>query len=183
MGRLCFAHQSMTFDDAFHTFKANEYALQKQLVDAVLLANYAAADKIKMDLHTTAPSCSDDVRSLLEKSRGKFIGQCFFHKKYGYRGVIFKPDCRCRMDVSWVRTMGLHCLERGADQPFYHCLVDVRDRPGDQTTYVADDNIAPSTDAFAIQHPLLLSLFTPVPELQCYVGTDQLESGLWDYDD
>ena len=26
-------------------------------------------------------------------------------------------------------------------QPFYHVLVDCRDRPGDQSTYVAEENI------------------------------------------
>lgn len=183
MGRLSFEYQSMTFEDAFHDLKAKEYALQKQLVDAVLLSNYTTADKIKMELHTTAPRCSDEVRLQLEKGRGKFIGQCFFHKKNGYRGVIFKPDYRCRMDESWIQMMGVRCLDRGPDQPFYHCLVDVRDRPGAQTTYVAEDNVTPSTDAFAIQHPLLPSLFTPVPELECYIGTDRLDSVLSDYDD
>lgn len=183
MGRLSFECQTMTFQEAFHRFKAKEYDLQKQLVDAVLLSNFKLADKIKMELHTIAPPCDDDVRLLLEKGRGNFIGQCFFHKKNGYRGVIFKPDYRCRMDETWIQMMGVRCLERGPDQPFYHCLVDERDRPGAQTTYVAEDNVHPSTEAFSIQHPLLSSLFTAVPELQCYIGTESLEYILSDYDD
>eukprot|EP00210_Caulerpa_lentillifera_P003741 g3574.t1 len=183
MGKLCLEWESKSFEDAFHTLKAKEYELQKAIVDSVLISNFNTADKLKVQLHTMAPGCSDEVRSLLEKGRGKFIGQCFFHKKNGYRGVIFKPDARCRMDESWVQMMGVRCLERGPDQPFYHCLVDVRDRPGAQTTYVAEDNVALSTDAFTIQHPLIHSLFTEVPELKCYVGTDSLDFILSEYDD
>lgn len=183
MGKLCLEWETKSFEDAFHTLKASEYELQKAIVDSVLISNFNEADKLKMQLHTIAPGCSDEVRSLLEKGRGKFIGQCFFHKKNGYRGVIFKPDARCRMDESWVQMMGVRCLERGPDQPFYHCLVDVRDRPGAQTTYVAEDNVTLSNEAFTIQHPLIHSLFTEVPELKCYVGTDSLDFILSEYDD
>lgn len=183
MGKLCLEWETKSFEDAFHTLKATEYDLQKAIIDSVLISKFNEADKLKMQLHTIAPGCSDEVRSLLEKGRGKYIGQCFFHKKNGYRGVIFKPDARCRMDESWVQMMGVRCLERGPDQPFYHCLVDVRDRPGAQTTYVAEDNVALSTEAFTIQHPLIHSLFTEVPELKCYVGTDSLDFILSEYDD
>ena len=33
--------------------------------------------------------------------------------------------------------MGIHRLPHGGEQPFYHVLVDERDRPGTHTTYVA----------------------------------------------
>jgi hypothetical protein len=33
--------------------------------------------------------------------------------------------------------MGIHRLPHGGQQPFYHVLVDERDRPGTHTTYVA----------------------------------------------
>lgn len=33
--------------------------------------------------------------------------------------------------------MRVDALPGGREQPFYHVLVDVRDRPGPQTTYVA----------------------------------------------
>lgn len=170
------------FEEAFTQFKMTEYQLQKSLVDAVVVENYGRADKIKRELHTSAPECSSDVRTQLEGSRGKFVGQCFYHKKYGYRGVIFKPDPKCRMDDSWIDMMGVRRLPRGHTQPFYHCLVDMRDRPGGQTTYVAEENILPSCDAFTVQHPLLGSLFIEIPQLKCYIGTENLERVLDEYD-
>lgn len=33
--------------------------------------------------------------------------------------------------------MGVRRLQAGTQQPFYHVMVDERDRPGGQTTYVA----------------------------------------------
>lgn len=35
------------------------------------------------------------------------------------------------------QAMGIHRLQAGTQQPFYHVMVDERDRPGGQTTYVA----------------------------------------------
>jgi len=183
MGRLSREYLSRNFEDAFHELKAKEYDLQKKLVDAVLIHNYVLADKIKTELRTTVPPCSDEDRILLEKGRGKFVGQCFLHKKNGYRGVIFKADCKCRMDDSWIQMMGVDSLERGRNQPFYHCLADCHDRPGAQTTYVAEDNVSPAGDAFPVDHPWMDSLFIAVPELKCYVGTERLHYVLTDYDD
>ena len=36
--------------------------------------------------------------------------------------------------------MGVDRLRLGRQQPFFHCLVDERDRPGAVTTYVAQVN-------------------------------------------
>ena len=51
--------------------------------------------------------------------------------------------------------MRVSLLAHGAKQPFYHILVDVRDRPGGQTTYVAQENIVPSRKPHHIDHPLV----------------------------
>ena len=42
---------------------------------------------------------------------------------------------------AWIETMGVDGLPKGRDQPFYHVLVDARDRAGDQVTYVAQENM------------------------------------------
>ena len=39
--------------------------------------------------------------------------------------------------VTTAQAMGIHRLPHGGQQPFYHVLVDERDRPGTHTTYVA----------------------------------------------
>lgn len=174
---------STPFREAFSRFKSNEYELQKNLVNAVRLEDSNRASSLETELRASPPKCSNQVRAQLEKSRGKFVGQCFYHKHYGYRGVIFKPDHTCRMDQNWIDSSGLDTLPRGLDQPFYHCLVDMRDRPGGQTTYVAEENIEASHEAFSVQHPLLGSLFVEVPQLRCYVGTEGLERVLHEYPD
>ena len=46
----------------------------------------------------------------------------------------------------WQLQMGVAQLSKGANQSFYHVLVDRRDRPGDQTSYVAEENLRLSDD-------------------------------------
>ena len=56
-------------------------------------------------------------------------------------------------------------LARGRHQPFYHVLVDARDREGNQVTYVAEDNISsmlyknlwPTGDS--LQHAMVNDVF------------------------
>lgn len=46
-------------------------------------------------------------------------------------------DPHCLADEAWIQQMRVDMLPSGREQPFYHVLVDERDRPGAQTTYVA----------------------------------------------
>ena len=48
-------------------------------------------------------------------------------------------------------------------QPFYHVLVDDRDRPGSQITYVAEENIRAlgADDAEPVSHQAALQLLRP----------------------
>lgn len=182
MGLLPLCVEARPFQEAFSEFKSREYALQKNLVETISdREGQTARQRIVQELRTSAPECSESTMTALEKSRGKFVGQCFYHKKYRYRGVIFKPDPHCQLGEDLIESSGVRTLPRGADQPFYHCLVDMRDRPGGLTTYVAEENIVASENAFDVQHPLLQSLFVEVPELRCYVGTERLERVLDEY--
>ena len=45
-------------------------------------------------------------------------------------------------DKARVQFMGVDKLRLGRNQPFFHCLVDERDRPGAVTTYVAQVSTA-----------------------------------------
>jgi len=81
------------------------------------------------------------------------LGQCLLHRKYGYRGVVVGYDASCRQSDEWCRTMGIHTLHHGRDQPFYHVLVDVRDRPGGHISYVAQENISLDRPSEPLQHP------------------------------
>lgn len=95
-------------------------------------------------------------------------GSVLKHRKFGYRGVIVgNVDHTCGQPESWIRQMGVDMLPRGRYQPWYHVLVDVRDRPGGQYCYVCHDNISLwvagaedlETDLGPIQHPDLFAVF------------------------
>ena len=69
-------------------------------------------------------------------------GRCIKHRRFGYRGVVVRSaDHTCQMHENWCRQMGVDGLRRGRYQPWYHVLVDERDRPGAQCCYVCHDNI------------------------------------------
>ena len=91
------------------------------------------------------------------------IGQALRHRKYQYRGVIVGFDLECTQSEEWMQMMNVEGLTRGRMQPFYNVLVDERDRPGAQMSYVAEENIVPDSPVSErLQHPaaaeLLLSL-------------------------
>ena len=77
------------------------------------------------------------------------LGQCMTHKKFGYRGVVVGWDSECRQKEEWCEK---HLGGASKQQPFYHVLVDVRDRPEPQMTYVAQEDLRP-TPLVPIQHP------------------------------
>lgn len=71
------------------------------------------------------------------------VGQFYRHRRFGYRAVVIGFHPKCEQSSEWQEQMGISKLERGAEQPFYHSLVDSRDRNGAQLTYVAEENVAP----------------------------------------
>lgn len=98
------------------------------------------------------------------------VGQVFRHRTYGYKAVIIGWDTCCKASPEWVASTGTARLPRGTQQPFYHCLVDIRDRPEAQVSYVAQDNIdatfvADDEGAFnaasnVVVHPLAAKYFS-----------------------
>jgi len=68
------------------------------------------------------------------------VGQVVKHKRWGYRGVIIGWDETARAPASWIAEMHKGNPEwRG--QPNFAILVDTRDRPAPQITYVPQDNL------------------------------------------
>ena len=115
--------------------------------------------------------------------RVKFCcGEQVRHRKYGYRGVVVGWDCTCTANEDWVGIMGVRNLKSGTEQPFYHVLVDVRDRTDAQTTYAAqenleqlkfDENIKELADP--IMHPEIEAYFTSfVPVEGRYILSENL---------
>ena len=64
------------------------------------------------------------------------------HKKWGYHGVIMGWDNAARAPEEWLKEMhGENTHWR--DQPNYAVLVDTRDRPAPQMTYVPQVSLPP----------------------------------------
>ena len=83
------------------------------------------------------------------------------HRKYGYVGVIAKADRVCLAPEDWIRQMGVDGLPgHGRNQPFYRVLVDERHRPGQQETYVAQENIKVLGDRVMADDERVVSQFT-----------------------
>ena len=106
-------------------------------------------------------------------------GDCVLHRKYGYRGVIVGWDDECEQSDEWVSAMRVEELEQGSRQPFYHVLVDTRDRSPPQVCYVAQENVdrvgdvaaEPLEDGGADAEPSAASLRLPIqhPEIESYM--------------
>jgi len=97
-----------------------------------------------------------DVRDTRPPHMQFRVGQVVKHKRWGYRGVIIGWDEEARAPQDWLDEM--HKNNPGwKSQPNYAVLVDTRDRPAPQITYVPQENIEvmkhtkvlhPSTDDY-----------------------------------
>jgi len=68
------------------------------------------------------------------------VGNIFRHTKFGYRGVIYGWHDSCPEEGQTLIHSGQESIQNGPNQPFYHVLIDTRDRPA-QTSCVAEENI------------------------------------------
>ena len=105
-------------------------------------------------LHVHADAVRDlfEARGLLAPRPGRDLdalvvlytaGHPIKHRAFGYRGVILgTPDHTCMQGAQWIEQMGVDDLPRGRHQPWYHVLVDTRDRPTPQMCYVCHENIS-----------------------------------------
>ncbi|XP_067946355.1 uncharacterized protein [Watersipora subatra] len=92
------------------------------------------------------------VRSPRPKTALYRVGQVITHKKYGYRGVIVGWDPHAKAPEKWLAVNHPTDSKVAQVYPNYAVLVDVRDRPEAQLTYVAQDNIKLATNTRII-HP------------------------------
>ena len=80
-------------------------------------------------------------------------GQLIQHRLFGYRGVITDLDPSFSASEEWYEQVAQSRPPK--DQPWYHVLV----HDSDQTTYVAERNLAPDESAEPVRHPLLDDFF------------------------
>ena len=77
------------------------------------------------------------------------IGQIVDHKRFGYRGVIYSCDLVFSLSNAWYEQMATS--QPPKDRPWYGVLVDGQQH----ATYVAERNLALSSDKSQIDHPEL----------------------------
>lgn len=82
------------------------------------------------------------------------IGQIIEHNKFGYRGVIFEVDPVFSLTEEWYEQVAKSRPPK--DKPWYHVLVD----NAYNITYVAENNLNPSTNTNDINHPKINEIFS-----------------------
>lgn len=86
------------------------------------------------------------------------VGQVIRHKIWGYRGVIIGWDPIAHAPEEWLNKMHPPDKWHWRKMPNYSILVDTRDRPQPQVTYVPQENIEIITQT-EIVHPNLDNYF------------------------
>ncbi|MEN8260599.1 MAG: heat shock protein HspQ [Pseudomonadota bacterium] len=95
--------------------------------------------------------CRQDYKTM---TKAKFtIGQIIHHKLFDYRGVIVDVDFRFSGTDDWYESVAR--TRPSKNQPWYRVLVDHLG----YETYVAEQNMEPSTVVDPIHHELVSSFF------------------------
>lgn len=105
------------------------------------------------------------------------LGEMVVHSSKGYRGVVCGWDMGCCEGAEWREAAGVSELAHGADQLFYHVLVDARDWPLDGDTppvaYVAEECLTAGSSAdFSSDQPLVDGSFEHPYSYLLFLGAD-----------
>lgn len=85
------------------------------------------------------------------------VGQVIRHKLWNYRGVIIGWDEKLKASEAWMQ-QNHGDKKHWRNMPNYAILVDIRDRPSSQITYVPEENIELITNT-KIVHSILEEYF------------------------
>mmetsp|Transcript_24652 Transcript_24652/g.63169 ORF Transcript_24652/g.63169 Transcript_24652/m.63169 type:complete len:361 (-) Transcript_24652:779-1861(-) len=168
---------------SFHAYKATRLQLRRRLWSSVASEDFGAAAELQQSWQSGAPfpeGCAAEEAARLAAGRWLVPGVPCLHRRYGYRCVVIGCEPWCRAPTSWRQMMGVATLPRGETQPFYHCIVDERDRPGSQVTFVGEENLDPNGAAFPLESRLVGPLLVQCDELRGYLPSPRLEAVLRD---
>ena len=82
------------------------------------------------------------------------IGQCIYHRLFGYRGVVVDVDPEFLGEDEWYEANARSRPPR--DEPWYHVLV----HESSNQTYVAERNLMEDDTREPVNHPLVDRFFT-----------------------
>lgn len=161
------------------------WSVEEDLSDAIVRGDFDTAQRLHSRL--------EDIRWNLGLPRF-LVGQVVQNRQGDWRGVVVSVDLHCQMDERWLKEAyeanALRLDEHAANaQPWYTCLVDVRDdeltprelythqvnRYSQETrppVYLPQEAIAVCQDDNAgFEHPLLSSLFESATAAPAPSGT------------
>ena len=180
------AAEGSAWSKTFHSYKASRQQLRRRLWSSIASEDFESAAELSAEWKSGAPlpeDCSTEEAARLAAGRWLVPGVACTHRRYGYRCVIIGCEPWCKAPSAWREMMGVASLPRGETQPFYQCVVDVRDRPGNQTTFVGEENLEPADSAFPIDSRLVEPLLVQCDELGGYLPTPRLEQVIKDQQD
>ena len=94
--------------------------------------------------------------------RARFaIGDVVRHRLYPFRGVIYDVDPVFANTEEWYESIPRE-VRPAKDQPFYHLLAE--NASTTYEAYVSEQNLLPDESGEPCHHPLLESLFEPLPD-------------------
>jgi hemimethylated DNA binding protein len=170
---------------AFLGYKTLQLRLRRELWAAVVGEDFEKAAQLRTDYTqgtaSMPPEASLGLQARLHAGKHLVPGVCFRHKKYGYRGVIIACEPWCVATSAWKENADVAELDRGEHQPFYHCLPDLRDRPGHSpkhASFLAEENLEPIAEAYPVEHPFAAMLLVQCDEIQGYLPSPMLEEVL-----
>lgn len=156
--------------------------LKAQLAEAVEAEKYDEAaglrDRLRQLEEAAAAAADAASQYLCPVDEPRFaLGEMVVHSSKGYRGVICGWDMTCCEGSEWQEAAGVSQLRQGADQVFYHVLVDARDWPplGDQppVAYVAEEALTAGSSAdFSRDQPLVDGSFEHPYSYLLFLGAD-----------
>lgn len=129
-----------------HNFRcARKYRCAEDVQDLINIGfqGLQQANKLVKDLRDERNGSPAPSAATLRPPKVLFsVGSVIRHARYGYKAVVIGWSESCEASAEWVARNQVDALPHGTRQPFYKVLVDVRDRPEAQVSYVAQDNIA-----------------------------------------
>eukprot|EP00930_Biecheleria_cincta_P098977 TRINITY_DN9062_c0_g1_i1.p1 TRINITY_DN9062_c0_g1~~TRINITY_DN9062_c0_g1_i1.p1 ORF type:complete len:367 (+),score=62.99 TRINITY_DN9062_c0_g1_i1:60-1103(+) len=179
-------HNNNSWEDYFRRYKSERLNVRRQLhrvyekLDLEKIPLMQSAWQGGMGFAMVIPQ--EHRQRLLE---GKFIvpGSCVLHHKLRYRAVVLACEPWCTATPEWRAShLSSRSLRWGEEQPFYHCIVDERDRDSseelDQVAFLAEEEIQSSDFAFPVQSSLQFSLLLHSEVLGAYLPNKGLVEAL-----
>lgn len=173
-------NEDLDWHGVFWRYKGARLELRRQLQAALETCDFGKASSLRAAWkeHQVPEGATPGQSKRLAVGQDLVTGMVVRHKMHSYRGVLLACEPHCTAPASWRAAMGVPSLTRGDEQPFYHCLVDERDRPGGQLTFVAEENLLPCDHSFPVQAPMTQQLLVPCEELGGYLPAAKLERAL-----